>query len=293
MMGTSIVVGVDGSASADEAVRWAALTAQREGRDLAIVHAFGTPNNGYAPGLVIPQDVIDAISDDATTIVDKAAGVASAVAPKLSVTTKTFNGSAAAVLRDLSTQVAAIVLGSRGRGGIAGALLGSVSTDVAAHAHCSVTVVKGPGSAGGPVVVGVDCSPVSEAAVAEAFAQADARKASLVAVHTYTDLAADELYSYGMGETQMQRLADEAGESLSERLAGFTQDYPDVPVEKIVVADGPAQRIIDLAKSAQLVVLGSRGRGGFRGLLLGSTSQKVMHEATCPVEIIKGAVTPH
>ncbi|GAB2669263.1 universal stress protein [Gordonia jinhuaensis] len=287
-MSNAFVVGADGSSAATEAIKWAAHSAELEDRPLRIVTTFQTETSGYAPGLVIPQDVVDAIRDDAQKVVTDAVETAKSVAPGISIETKIFEGKPALVLRDLSEDAYKLVVGSRGLGGVKGLFLGSVSVNVAAHAKCPVVVVGKPGG-DGAVVVGIDGSEVSAPAVAEAFKEASFRKAKLFAVHTYTDLAADALYGYGLDEAELQRLSDDAYEALSERLAGFSADYPDVEVERVIVADGPAQRLLDVAadNDAQLIVMGSRGRGGFAGMLLGSTSQSVLHKAQCPVEIVR------
>ena len=148
-------------------------------------------------------------------------------------------------------------------------------------------IIAGAGG-DGPVVVGVDDSPVSDVAVAEAFRQASLRGVPLVAVHTWTPLDADALHGYGIETDEIIRMSEEALEALGERLAGYRADYPDVTVKHAVLPDEPAKAVLDVAgKDASLIVVGSRGRGGFKGLLLGSTSQKVMHQAQVPVLVAR------
>ena len=162
-----------------------------------------------------------------------------------------------------------------------------MSTAVAAHAHGRVVVVAGAGG-DGPVVVGVDDSPISDAAVAEAYRQASLRNATLIAVHTWTPLDADALHGYGIEPDEIERMSQDAVEAVAERLAGYASEYPDVKVERKVLPEEPAKALLDAAgEDAQLIVVGSRGRGGFRGLLLGSTSQKVMHQAHSPVMVVR------
>lgn len=287
-MNATIVVGVDGSESALEAVVWAAKTAQRQSKTLLILGAYETQTAAYAPALVIPQDVIDVIRTEAETNVQKAAAAAREVAPSVTVKVKYQEGRPGTLLVDESEHADLVVVGSRGLGGVKGLFLGSVGVDVAAHAKSPVLVYAGAGGPG-PVVVGVDGSPLSEGALKSAFDYAAALGTSLRVVHTWTDLSADALYGYGLEPEQLQRLADEAHEVVAERIAGFGSDYPDVEVERIIVPDGPAAQLVEHAKDAQLLVVGSRGRGGFRGLLLGSTSQAVLHRATCPVLVVKTA----
>ncbi|MEO9330421.1 universal stress protein [Gordonia aurantiaca] len=283
----AILVGVDGSEAATRAVRWAAKAAAAENVDLKIVSAYDASTSDYAPGLIIPQEVIDAIRQDASDAVHAAADVAKQAAPNVSVTTSIVDGDAARVLLELGKDAAMIAVGTRHLGSVKGLFLGSVSINVAAHAHGRVAIVAGDGSDTGPIIVGVDGSPISDAAVAEAFRQASLRNAPLVAVHTWTPLDADALHGYGISREEVERMTQESVEVLAERLAGYSQDYPDVRVERRVLPEEPAKALLDAAKDAQLLVVGSRGRGGFRGLLLGSTSQKVIHQAECPVLVVR------
>jgi nucleotide-binding universal stress UspA family protein len=272
----AILVGVDGSEASTGAVRWAARTAELEGADLKIIGVYDVRTSNYAPGLIIPQDVIEAVRQDATDAVNAAAAVAKETAPPVTVQASITDGDAAHVLLELGKDASAIVLGTRQLGSFRGLFLGSVSTSVAAHAHGRVAVIAGAGG-DGPVVVGVDDSPVSDVAVAEAFRQASLRGVPLVAVHTY-----------GIETDEIIRMSEEALEALGERLAGYRADYPDVTVKHAVLPDEPAKAVLDVAgKDASLIVVGSRGRGGFKGLLLGSTSQKVMHQAQVPVLVAR------
>lgn len=290
MVSSTIVVGIDGSESALEAAVWAAKAAERQGKSLTILAAYETQAAAYAPALVIPQDVIDIIRKEAEENVHTAAAKARTTAPSVDVTGKVVEGRPSPVLIDASHDAALVVVGSRGLGGVRGLFLGSVGVDVAAHAASPVVVYAGPGGPG-PVVVGIDGSELSEAALSSAFEQASQLGTKLKVVHTWTDLASDALNGYGLDADQLQRLADEAHEVVAERIAGFGSDYPDVEIERVVVPDGPANQLIEHATDAQLLVVGSRGRGGFRGLLLGSTSQAVLHKATCPVLVVKPART--
>ncbi|MDT0221342.1 universal stress protein [Gordonia sp. AC31] len=284
----AILAGVDGSDAATGAVRWAARAAAAEGLDLKVVGAYDASTSDYAPGLIIPQDVVDAIRQDASDAVHAAADAAKEAAPGVTVATSIVDGDAARVLLELGKDAAMIVVGTRRLGSVKGLFLGSVSTSVAAHAHGRVTVVAAEGNPDGPVVVGVDGSPVSDAAVAEAFRQASLRNVPLRAVHTWTPLDADALHGYGIGADEVARMTQDAVEVLAERLAGYAQDYPDVTIERSVLPEEPAKALLDEAGAdASLLVVGSRGRGGFRGLLLGSTSQKVMHHADCPVMVVR------
>ena len=284
-----ILVGVDGSDESANAVRWAARTAAVERLPLKIVAAYSSTTSDYAPGLVIPQDVIDAIRHESTSAVQRAADVARDEAPDIELSGSIVEGDAARVLLEIGEKAQMIVLGTRGLGSVKGLFLGSVSTNVAAHAKGRVVIVPGGALGGdGPVVVGVDDSAISDPAVAEAYRQADLRKRPLVAVHTWTPLDADALHGFGLDEAEIDEMSKQAVEAVAERMAGYREDYPDVEVERVVIPEEPAKAILDAAgEAASLIVMGSRGRGGFTGLLLGSRSQKVLHHAQVPVMIVR------
>ncbi|MFW0786891.1 universal stress protein [Gordonia sp. CPCC 206044] len=284
---SAILVGVDGSDASNAAVQWAAKAAAVEEVELRLVGVYDISTSNYAPGLIIPQDVVDAIKQDAADAVKAAAALAEQAAPGVSVQSSIVEGDAARALLELGKDAGTIVLGTRGLGSVRGLFLGSVGVTVAAHFHGRVVVVTGPGG-DGPVVVGVDDSPVSDAAVAEAFRQAALRKAKLVAVHTWTPLDVDALHGYGIEPDEIARMSEEAVQAVAERLAGYSENYPDVVVERVVIPEEPAKAVLDTAGAdAQVIVVGSRGRGGFKGLLLGSTSQKILHQSDVPVMVVR------
>ena len=286
-MNREIVVGYDGSTHADEALAWAARAARREHAPLRIVHVARTFLDGY----VVADRPADLTEQVGGQILGDAVERLRAIAPDLEVTTRLeAQDSVAAVLTEASRNAGLLVVGSRGRGGFAGLLLGSVSVTVAGHAHCPVAVVRtnpvAPAQTGRPVVVGVDGSRTSASAVDYAFDQASRQGRPLVAVHAW------ELPSlFGPvppwlpEEVEEMRMAEKA--LLSESLAGHMERYPDVNVTSMVHRGGPAHVVLTAAEDAEIVVLGSRGLGGFRGLLLGSVSQTVLHHATCPVVIVR------
>jgi nucleotide-binding universal stress UspA family protein len=211
------------------------------------------------------------------------------VDPGLDPETETVRGTPVAVLRDVSKGASLLVLGSRGLGGFTGLLAGSVAVALAAHGHCPVAVIRGDDSApGAPVVVGVDGSPVSDAAIELAFDEAAARGCDLVAVHAWTDTAFPVTPAGGFApELDWESLAERAAITLDERMAGWQEKYPLVTVHQVVERERPASALLQAAQSAQLLVVGSRGRGGFTGLALGSVSQAMIHHAPCPVLITR------
>ncbi len=282
-----IAVAVDGSDEALAAVRWAAAEAVRAHAALTIVSVvapFTAPIGQNVEGWVEAEQYVEARRDLAQGAVDVALDLAAELAPGVSIDGEVIDGKPTLVLRELSSRVRMIVVGRRGLGGVAGLLLGSVSSDIAAHGNCPVAVVGPQAPESGPVVVGVDGSPISTEAVTHAFQAADTRGTTLVAVHSYGGFAGGAFY--GQGEEALRRLNDEAAASLGSQLAGHSEDYPDVEVESAIVAGDAAPAIVGAAGDAQLIVVGSRGRGGFRGLLLGSTGQAVLQVAPCPVLVV-------
>ena len=181
-----------------------------------------------------------------------------------------------------------IVVGTRGLGEFCWHMLGSVSSGLLHHAHCPVAIVHDPDSAGreirddAPVLLGVDGSPASEAATALAFDEASRQRVPLVALLAWSDVGVFPIL--GM-DWQVYR--DEGDEVLGERLAGWQEIYPDVQVHRRLVCDVPARWLVNESESAQLVVLGSRGRGGFDGLHLGSVSSAVAQSARVPVVVVR------
>jgi nucleotide-binding universal stress UspA family protein len=187
------------------------------------------------------------------------------------------------VLVEQSRDAELLVVGDRGHGRIASALAGSVAVGVAAHSACPVVVVRGaehPSDEQAPIVVGIDGTPLSEAAIAFAFEAAAARRVPLVAVHTWLEPVVTELVDW-------QSASEEAEEALGERLAGWGAKYPDVPVERVVARTTAARALLDQATLAQLAVVGSRGHGEMVGLLLDSVSNALVHAASCPVAIVR------
>ncbi|MFM9035268.1 MAG: universal stress protein, partial [Mycobacterium sp.] len=155
------------------------------------------------------------------------------------------------------------------------------------HAHCPVAIIHDedplmPHPSLAPVVVGVDGSPASESALAVAFEEASLRGVDLVAVHAWSDSGVFEFP--GADWSTLQALGEE---TLGERLAGWQERFPDVLVRRVVVADRPAHQLLEQAESAQLLVVGSHGRGGFAGMLLGSVSTAVVHGARMPVIVAR------
>ncbi|MGW4499962.1 universal stress protein [Micromonospora sp. NPDC004336] len=286
--GVPVVVGVDGSAAALDAVRMAAREAAQRQRPLRVVHAFIWPLIPNAPLEAVPGAPADAgLRNQAERYVAEAVAEAGKVAPEVAVTGVVVDGAATPVMLDESREAALMVLGHRGLGGFAGLLIGSVTVQVCAHALCPVLVVRGEERADGPVVVGVDGSECSMEAVGFAFEEASRRGAPLLALQAW-------LYPTPVGPGDILPLvydldayAAEQERTLAESLAGFAERYPDVPVRHRLVRGTPARVLVEESKTAQLVVVGARGRGPLSGLLLGSVSHAVLHHAHSPLVIVR------
>jgi nucleotide-binding universal stress UspA family protein len=187
-----------------------------------------------------------------------------------------------------------VVLGDRGRGGFAGLLLGSVATAVSAHASSPVVVVRGDVSADprtGPVVVGVDDSPDGRAAVSAAFAEAAARGVGLVAVRAWAPPATWHCLSRPRHDDAIEEMETAERRLLSDVVEPGRGAHPDVTVTLHLPETSASDALVSASRDAQLVVVGSRGRGGFRGLLLGSVSQQLLHHAHCPVLVVRPTST--
>jgi nucleotide-binding universal stress UspA family protein len=288
-MSRPVVVGVDGSASASDAVRWAAEEAARRGTSLVITHSCMVIPV-HAPHVAASSEAYaNAAFDHGRVLLAEATTVAKETAPELVVSAELTSGGAAEQLVGRSASAQLVVLGSRGLGGFTGLLVGSVAVAVTTHAHCPTIVVRdsSPGTASdAPVVVGLDGSPSSEAALAFAFETAALRGAAVHAVRTWWDITAETAWQRGLTATNLASIEAAEQRLLAEQLATCATKYPDVPVHQTLTRDRPAHTLVEQSARAQLVVVGTRGRGGFRGLLLGSTSQALIHHARCPVGVV-------
>lgn len=287
-----IVVGIDGSASAEVAVWWAAREAAMRHVSLTIVHVLASlPVAASAlgwPAGRVPEEILEIQEAEGRNFIAEATLAArdSVGTKDIEITGELSIGVPVAALAEVSRDAQMVVVGSRGRSARHRRLLGSVSAGLLHHAHCPVAVVpdeeESPEIGRLPVLVGIDGSGASEQATAIAFDEASWRGVDLVALHVWSDADMSSLPSF---ETSAQLQV--AGENLAERLAGWQEKYPDVTVHRIVRYDRPAQQLLDESVRAQLVVVGSRGRGGFAGMLLGSVSAVVTQETGVPVIVAR------
>jgi nucleotide-binding universal stress UspA family protein len=289
----AIVVGVDGSESALDAARWAAGEARQRGFSLRVVNAFGWATTQPVGAAILTSDYRQVLHREAHGHLAAAAAAADEVAPGLRVDRHVVGGHPVRVLRAEGERARLLVIGNRGLGAVLGSLAGSVAVSLAAQAPCPVVVVRGTDPMGLPpdlpVVVGVDGSGYSEAAIGFAYEAASFRRAPLVAVHTWSDLVWDPRVALVLDWE-----AIEAGERevLAERLAGWQEKFPDVRVRRVVTRDRPARSLLEQARRSQLLVVGSRGRGNIAGPLLGSVSHAVLHRAQCPVAVVRADIGP-
>lgn len=285
MIGRCVVVGVDGSDNALRAALWAADEAARRRAPLRLVTAFGWTDDVTVGHPDLDMSYRDTLLDRSRRVLATAAATVRQRQPELEISSELRVGYPIGTLTDEARRAGLLVVGDRGLNRVEGLLVGSVGVAMAAHAVCPVVVVRGPAplDAGGPVVVGVDATPVSEAAIGFGFQAAADRSVPLVAVHTWWDTFLDQspavLFRDEEQVYEQQRLA--------ERLAGWSEKYPQVEVSRVVARDRPVHLLLEQSGRAQLVVVGSRGHGEFAGLVLGSVSNALVHKAGCPVAVVR------
>ncbi|WP_092627207.1 universal stress protein [Actinopolyspora mzabensis] len=274
-----IVVGTDGSDSAVRAALWAADEARRRSAVLRLVHGYAMPAKGYPRFLVPMRALRNGLRAQARTALHTTSETVRAAVPAIEIETRIVEAPPAVALLRESHGSLLTVVGSRGLGGFSGMLVGSVAMALVGHSSVPTVVVRDedsrdPAHRSLPVVVGVDGSPASSAAVAFAFQEAAARGVALTAVHV------------GKGDHASPSETESDRALLSERTAGWQEDCPDVPLEQLVVTGHVVRTLLEVASRAQLLVVGNRGTGGFHGMLLGSTSRSLVVHAPCPLAVV-------
>ena len=283
MTDAPVVVGYNGKRQSIEALRWAAREARRRGARLLVLYAANYPGMTLdpGPGLLHPEPGALEAAEEVT-----AEGVAAALAldPDLRVSGATEVTSPAQALTAASVDAGLVVIGTRGHGAVLRALLGSVAFEVAARAECPVVVVRSTGDrpaerASARVVVGTDGSPEAERAVRFAADRAASAWASASLVVLTCTGEPGSGVSRDRLRTSAQQIADDAARSLR-------RTHPRLTVTTEVGECPPERALVDASVDADLVVVGTRGRGAFRGMLLGSVSHAVIHGAECPVAVV-------
>jgi nucleotide-binding universal stress UspA family protein len=281
-----VVAGFDGSDRSRTALAWAADAARLRGRGLTLVQALLPPvtTGGLGIGLPPGLDLIEEMEQHAKGQLDAEA----ARLTDLDVQTAISVGAPSAVMLEASESADLVVVGSRGRGGFSGLLLGSVGAQVAAHAACPVAVIRGTApDAARSVVVGIDGSPAAEAALGFAFDEASRRGWRLIAIHAW-DVPAYDLIIVPNGPVPVP-LADVADDEVrltAEALAGFRDAYPDVEAEERLVRSPAVPALVEASANAGLIVVGTHGHGPAMGALLGSVSNGLLHKAKVPVVVV-------
>ncbi|WP_454042905.1 universal stress protein [Cellulosimicrobium sp. Marseille-Q8652] len=296
----TVLVGVDGSAPSLHALDWAAAYALRVGWSLHVVCTYSLPSFTAASldgGYAALDD--SAIQEGARAVLEEARARAESAGVRVTATVTT--GDAAGVLVEMSREHSLVVVGTRGRGGFTERLLGTVSSALPAHAHCPTVVVpfraRTKGDDAAPeelpvvtplrrIVVGVDGSPSAEIALRHAIRQARAWDAELVAVAGVPVGAGAGLLAWLPASIDHEQVLADVTEGLNVIIARHEAENPGLTIKRIVLDGTGAELLTEFSTASDLIIVGSRGRGGFRGLLLGSTSQAVLHHSACPVMVV-------
>lgn len=278
-----ILVPFDGSADAHRALLWAAAESVRTSTPVhvIVVNEVLPPMWGGVAGTSV---VTDGFVLDAAGLLDAAEKIlADAGVDHVIVEQRT--GHVVDELLRAAASASTLVVGSSGHGRIGEALLGSVSQHLARHATCPAVVVREARDGDAQrIVVGVDGSQASLAALEYACRRAESTRETVVAINAWhVHVPSTDVWSHDARSVDSERHEL----LLAESIAGLQEDHPDVRLEHEVVAVSPAQCLVDASAGASLLVVGSRGRGFFSGMLLGSVSQAVLREASCPVAVVR------
>ncbi len=289
-MAGAIVVGVDGSAHGREALRFALAEAALRGARLDVVHSWGIPP--FAAVRMIPAFGLlrEKLGDAARAALEAELAQAGDGAAGVEIERYVDQGDPAGLLVERAAGAALLVVGSRGHGGVTGAVLGSVSRACLHHAACPVAVVHDAGpTERSRIVVGVDGSPGASAALEWAYAEARLRRVGVLAVCAYDEpwgLAALGMSSASAVKELRAALAEDAELVLEEARASAPDS---VGVTEQAVQSPPGSALVAASEGSALLVVGSRGRGGFKSLLLGSVSQHCASHARGVVVVVRGA----
>jgi nucleotide-binding universal stress UspA family protein len=281
-----VVVGYDGSSGSEGALRWAAQEARLRGMPLEVVAVWDEPvvDVGLGAGSITDPNLVLVLEQGARTVADEGA----AMVTDVEVTAKAVPGPAAAALVELSWDAELIVTGSHSKRGMAEILLGSTSAQVATHSVCPTIVVRPKPPTNGRLAVAIDGSESGQRALDFAFDEASRRGWKLRVVHAWEVHVVgfdvdDSTYPAG---GILDEVKDAETRLSAEILAGHRAQYPDVQIETLVDRGHPDKIVLGASDDCDLLVVGSRGHGGFASLLLGSVSHRVLHHAQCSVAVV-------
>jgi nucleotide-binding universal stress UspA family protein len=286
-----VVAGYSTSTSSHNAVRWAAAEAERRHSGLRIVHAYPLPQLGQP----VQHDVDELLLNEASALLDRIAESTRREHPLLDITTRLIQDAPVDALRDASVDAALTVVGAKKSSRLAGALLGSVASAIAAVNPAPVAVVHPDHliDGQGPVVIGIEGSRASSAAIEFACAEAAARNTELIAVHAWNPAAfKDSLPDYS-SDSEVVAIEQRVASVLSATLAGWSNKYPELVVTESVSRGRAATILLEFSRSASIVVVGRRPRGEFEALVMGSTSRSLTAHSQCPIVIVSGREMDH
>lgn len=285
-----IVVGVDGSRGAAAALRWAAAEARRRGASLTAVHAYIRPL-AYTGTDVAMAEFEPERHGRAEQVLDHALEEEADALTGLEVRRVLHDGQAARALLEAAVTADLLVIGTHGAGGFEGLLLGSTAEHCARHAACTVVLVPEQAvTHAGRIAVGVDGSMPALAALAWAVEEAALRDAAVDVVSVYEPYRVHAPFGaefFDVASPGWRRRFHEAAEQTAADAIAELPTPPVTPTEVHVEAGHPSQVLVGWSQCADVLVVGSRGRGGFHGLLLGSVTRQVLHHSACPVAVVR------
>jgi nucleotide-binding universal stress UspA family protein len=281
-----VTVGIDGSEHGERAIVWAAEEAVRRDAGLRVVYVLEWPMQ-LAEGFHTPH-TREAMVNDAQLVVDRAVEQAQDLAPSIAVEGWLDVGHVAGTLVERSREAELLVVGAHGGGRVTGRLIGSTTSHLLSHSHCTMVVVRSmPHPGARKVVVGVDDTDTSKLVLNAACAEAELRHAPVELLHCYAWPVAPTGATWVTPLYPTEELQEEEQLLLAEASAGARADHPDLDMTLKVVCEPAGPALISASADAALVVVGSRGRGGFVGMLVGSVARNVAHHAECPVMVVR------
>jgi nucleotide-binding universal stress UspA family protein len=285
-MAGRIAVGIDGSPQSGSALEWAVARARLGGEELELVNAYSLAHAFDFYGYTAVGQPVDWFIEYSTQVLEAAKNRVRELAPELTCTLTSTMGPTASVLATVSESADTVVVGRRGLGNAASAVLGSVSNRLAIEARCPVVVVgESELPTTGPIVVGVDGSEFGTHALRYAISEAAVRQSSVRAVTAYTVLHDAFRTDPELTARMRAEVTAEAEETITRAL-GEVQPPESVGVDRVAVEGRPAEAILAHAEDAQLVVVGTHGKGLVRRVLLGSVSRQVLNDSERPVAVV-------